>query len=244
MIARESGSPSAGKTRGALIQVLAWAMQAGLAETNPAIVTPSPAASRPRDRVLDDEELAAVWHASGDDDYGRIVRLLMLCGSRRAEIGGLCWSELDSDAAVWTLPPARSKNGRPHMLPIMPMMRAILDQVPRRATRDQLFGVRGAAGYADWTIGKRGIDARSGVKDWTIHDLRRTAATRMADLGIGPHIIEEILNHQSGHRRGVAGTYNRSRYEREVRSGLGVWHDHVRAIVAGATPKILPFRAT
>ena len=73
MIARESGSPSAGKTRGALIQVLAWAMQAGLAETNPAIVTPSPAASRPRDRVLDDEELAAVWHASGDDDYGRIV---------------------------------------------------------------------------------------------------------------------------------------------------------------------------
>jgi integrase len=241
VIARESGAPSAGKARGALIQCLAWAMQAGLAEINPAADTPSPAASRPRDRVLNDDEQAAVWRAAGDDDHGRIVRLLILLGGRRAEIGGLCWSELDFDAGVWVLPAARSKNARPHTLPIMPMMRAILDQVPRRATRDQLFGVRGIAGYADWTMGKRAIDRRSDVKNWTIHDIRRTAATRMADLGIAPHVVEEILNHQSGHRRGIAGVYNRSRYEREVRAALAVWHDHVRAIATGDARKVVPF---
>jgi integrase len=244
VIARESGAPSAGLARGALIQCLAWAMRAGLTETNPAIDTPAPAAARPRERVLDNDELAAVWRASGDDDYGRIVRLLILCGSRRAEVGGLAWSELDLDSGIWILPATRSKNGRSHALPIMPMMRAILDQVPRRATRDQLFGARGAGGYADWTMGKRGIDQRSGVTDWTLHDLRRTAATRMADIGIAPHIIEEILNHQSGHRRGVAGVYNRSRYEREVRAVLAVWHDHVRAIAAGGARKVLPWPQT
>ena len=68
------------------------------------------------------------------------------------------------------------------------------------------------------------------VKPWTLHDLRRTTATRMADLGIAPHIVEAILNHHSGHRRGVAGVYNRSSYEKEVRAALAMWADHVAAL--------------
>ena len=243
MISRENGAPSAGKARGALIQCLAWAMQAGMAETNPAIDTPSPATSRPRERVLDDDELGAVYRAAGDDDYGRIVRLLILLGGRRAEIGGLCWSELDFDAGVWVLPAARSKNKRAHVLPIMPAMRAILDTVPRRATRDQLFGVRGVAGYAGWTMGKRALDKLSNVQNWTVHDIRRSVATRMADIGVAPHIIEEVLNHSSGHKRGPAGVYNRSRYGREVQAALALWHDHVRSIAAGGERKVVPFSA-
>ena len=176
-------------------------------------------------------------------DFGsdRIVRLLILTGARRAEIGGLRWSEIDQEANLWVLPAARSKNGRSFTLPVMPMMAQILAEVPRRVGRDLLFGARGAGGYADWTMGKRGIDHRSGVIDWTIHDLRRTAATRMADIGIAPHIIETILNHQSGHRRGPAGTYNRSVYAREVKAALGLWHDHLRTIVAGGARKVLRF---
>jgi hypothetical protein len=123
----------------------------------------------------------------------------------------------------------------------MPMMAQIIDQVPRRATRDQLFGARGAGGYADWTMGKRGIDQRSGVTGWTIHDIRRSVATKMGDIGIAPHIIETILNHQSGHKRGPAGTYNRSVYAREVKVALGLWHDHIRTIVAGGARRVLPF---
>ena len=81
---------------------------------------------------------------------------------------------------------------------------------------------------------------RSGVKNWTTHDIRRSVATRMADLGIVPHIIEQILNHQSGHKRGAAGIYNRSSYEREVRAALALWHDHLRTLVEGGKRKILP----
>jgi integrase len=250
-IAREHGSTSAGKARGALIQCLAWAMMAGLCEVNPAADTPSPAAARPRERVLSDAELAAVWDATGPEagpggqalwlDHSRIVRLLVLCGARRGEIGGICRSEIDEEAGLWILPAARSKNGRALTLPVMPMMAEVLAGIPRRVGRDHLFGSHGAGGFADWTKAKRALDARSGVADWTIHDLRRTVATRMGDLGVGPHIIEAVLNHQSGAKRGVAGTYNRSPYAREMRAALGLWHDHLRTIVNGGERRVLPF---
>jgi hypothetical protein len=105
------------------------------------------------------------------------------------------------------------------------------------ATRDQLFGTRGG-GFTMWSRGKAALDARSGVKDWTTHDIRRSVATKLADLGVMPHIIEAALNHYSGHRRGVAGTYNRSAYEKEIRNALALWHDHLRALVEGGERKI------
>ena len=82
------------------------------------------------------------------------------------------------------------------------------------------------------------------MNDWVVHDIRRTVATKLADLGIAPHIIEQILNHQSGHRAGVAGVYNRSSYEREVRSALAAWADHLRSLIDGGERKVLPFPAT
>jgi integrase len=242
VLEREHGAQTATKARAALSGFFTWAMRAGLADANPADQAPKPAIGRPREKVLSDDELAAIWRAAEPvDDYGKIVRLLILLAARRQEIGGIVWSELDFDAEIWTLPAGRSKNHKPHRLPIMPAMRAIIESVPRRATRGLLFGNHSPRGFNDWDRGKRALDARSGVAGWTIHDIRRTAATRMGDLQIAPHVIEEILNHQSGHRRGVAGTYNRSRYEREVRSALSIWHDHVRTIVSGAPRKVLPF---
>ena len=210
VIERERGTPTALRARAALSSLFVWAMRSGLTDANPAANTPKPAIGRGRDRVLSDDELGRVWRAAGDDDHGRIVKLLILCGGRRAEIGGLCWSELDFDAGIWTLPPARAKTGRAHALPIMPMMTVILAAVPRRATRDQLFGERGAGGFAGWSQKKRELDAKSGVAGWVLHDIRRTVATGMANLGVAPHIIEEILGHSGGgHKAGVAGIYNR-----------------------------------
>ena len=75
------------------------------------------------------------------------------------------------------------------------------------------------------------------VTNWNVHDLRRTVATRMADLGVQPHIIEQVLNHQSGHKRGPAGIYNRSPYEREVKAALALWQDHVAASSRAANAK-------
>ena len=238
---RERGAPTALRARAVLSAMYTWAMRSGLVESNPATNTPKPSIGRGRDRVLDDNELAAVWRAAGDDDHGRIVKLLILCGGRRAEIGGLCWSELDFDAGIWTLPAARSKNHQPHRLPIMPAMRAILDQVPRRATRDQLFGERGAGGFAGWTSGKSALDTRSGITGWVMHDIRRSVATGMANLNIQPHIIEEVLGHSGGHKSGVAGIYNRATYVAAVRAALGIWHDHLRVIVTSGGRKVLPF---
>ena len=109
--------------------------------------------------------------------------------------------------------------------------------------RDQLFGERSDLGFTQWGA-ERDLDARLGesVKPWTLHDLRRTAATGMADIGVQPHIIEAALNHISGHKVGVAGIYNRSSYEREVRNALALWADHVRAIVEGGARRVLPFQ--
>jgi integrase len=244
VLEREHGAQAALKARAALSGFFTWAMRSGLADANPADQAPKPATGRPREKVLSDDELAAIWRAAEPvDDYGKIVRLLILTAGRRAEVGGMKWDEFDLESGTWTLPAARSKNHRAHALPIMPAMRAILETIPQRATRAHLFGQHAAAGFMGWDGGKRALDARSGVAGWTIHDLRRTATTRMADLGISPHVIEEILNHQSGHRRWPAGIYNRSRYEREVRSALAIWHDRIRVLAgdAGDDRKVLPF---
>jgi integrase len=120
----------------------------------------------------------------------------------------------------------------------------IIDTVPRMAHRDHLFGVRAERGFVCWGAAKADLDAKLGdrVAPWTLHDLRRTVATRMADLGIAPHIIEEVLGHsRSGHKRGVAGVYNRASYAREVKAALALWADHMRALAQGSKRKVISF---
>jgi integrase len=239
-ITREHGSVVASRARAALSTFFVWCLRMGLTESNPTIGVVKPKEGKPRERVLNDQELAAIWRECGDDDYGRIIRLIILLGCRRQEIGGLCWSELDLDRGVWRLPAERSKNGRAHELPLMPMAIDILKHVPRRLTRDQLFGARSGNGFSAWDKCKQELDARSGVVGWTHHDLRRSSATKMADIGIAPHVIEQILGHTSGHKAGVAGIYNRSSYEREVRAALALWADHIHHVVTSRERKVLP----
>jgi integrase len=239
-IARESGSPTASQARSKLSAFFVWCLQMGLIDANPVIGAPRPSENKPRERVLDDDELAAIWKACAGE-FGKIVRLLILIGARRQEIGGMRWGEFNFERGTWTVPAARSKNGRAHTLPIMPMMRETIDSVPHMAGRDQLFGERAERGFVMWHIGKQDLEARSGVTGWTVHDIRRSVATRMADIGVAPHVIEQILNHQSGHKAGPAGIYNRSSYEREVRAALALWEDHLRSVIAGGERKVLAY---
>jgi integrase len=246
VIVNEGKAATAREARQCLSAFFVWAMGEGLAELNPVIGTNRPEGIKPRERVLDDGELAAIWRACGDDDGGRVVKLLILTGCRRSEIGALSWSWFVPDMASFTIPSERSKNGRAHMLPVMPMMRSIIEGVPRVANRDQLFGLSHAGGFSMWAEGKKALDRKLGgnVKPWRLHDLRRSVATKMADIGVQPHIIEAALNHQSGHKAGVAGIYNRSSYKIEVRNALATWHDHLRTLVAGGKRKVLSFPAT
>jgi integrase len=235
------GAPvAAAMARSTLSALFSWAMTEGLADANPIIGTRKPDAdARPRERVLDNDELAAVWRACADDDYGRIVRLLVLTACRRQEIGTMAWSELDRERGTWTIPPERTKNKRAHTLALPAAAWAIIETVKRRDGVDYLFGRRGFKGW--WTA-KAPLDQRAGIAPYVLHDLRRSVATGMANLGVLPHFIEAILNHVSGHKGGVAGVYNRSAYEREVRAALALWADHVRSIVEGGERKIIPLR--
>jgi integrase len=243
-IIAEHSSITARRARAALSALYAWALGHGLCEVNPVVGTIAPADAQPRSRVLTDAELVAIWKACGDDSFGKLVKLCVLLGARRSEIGGMRWSELDIDTATWVLPAARSKNRREHTLPLMPMALEIIATVPRLVGRDHLFGERSDHGFTQWCA-KQELDARLGgeVGDWDLHDVRRSVATRLADLGIAPHIIEQLLNHISGHKLGVAGVYNRSSYEREVKAALALWADHVRALVEGTAKKVVPLRA-
>ena len=242
-IIAENGSPTARRARAALSAMYVWALGHGLCEVNPVVGTIAPEDSKPRERVLTNSEITAIWRAGGDDAHGRIVKLLLLTGCRRMEICGLRWSEIDSESGVLHLPPERTKNGRAHTLPLPALALDIIASVPRMVGRDHLFGERSDLGFTQWGA-KRDLDAKLGdaVKPWTLHDLRRTAATGMADIGVQPHIIEAVLNHISGHKVGVAGIYNRSSYEREVKAALALWGDHVRALVEGGERKIVPMQ--
>jgi integrase len=242
-ITRESGARTGGRARSALNSMFAWAMGQGLAENNPVVGTNEPKTAPSRDRVLTDAELGAVWKACGDDDFGRIVRLLLLTGQRRTEVGGVTWGELDLDGGTWTIPAQRTKNGRQHTLPLSALAASVIEAIPQRVGRDCLFGERGTSGFCSWATAKAALDVRLGgqVAKWTLHDIRRSVATRMCDLGVMPHVVEQILNHQSGHRAGVVGTYNRSAYEKPVKAAMMQWSDHIRAITGGGARKVLAF---
>ncbi|MGY3529817.1 MULTISPECIES: tyrosine-type recombinase/integrase [Bradyrhizobium] len=249
-IASRHGQVSAARARTALSSMFNWAIREGLdIPANPVLGTNRPAQPGSRERVLTETELSAVWGACGDDDYGRIVRLLLLTAQRRNEVGNMQWAELNTGSGQWTLPAARTKNHREHLLPLVPAALALLPS--RQKGRDFLFGEGPRRsgdphrGFSGWSKSKAALDARvadalgGSPPHWTVHDLRRSASTVMADrLGVLPHIVEAILNHVSGHRAGVAGVYNRARYVAEMREALERWAEYVTALPAQKLEKV------
>ena len=243
-LAEDRGPVAAKHARAALSAMFNWAIGEGFAEINPVTGTNrSPPVAR--DRTLTDDELRAVWSACRDDDYGRIVRLLLLTGQRRDEVGGMRWAELDFDRGLWTSR-RTTKNSREHIVPLTaPMVRLIPD---RDRDRSAVFG-HPQRGFSGWSKAKAALDARIGkgtvgpIAPWRLHDLRRTAATLMADrLGVLPHIIEAVLNHVSGHRAGVAGIYNRASYSAEMRRALDLWGEYVGGLIDGQGAKVVTSR--
>jgi integrase len=240
-ILREQANKSrivARQARSVATTFFGWAVGEGFIERNPVIDANKFKGSEARKRVLKDAELAAVWNACADDEYGKIVRLLILTGARRDEIGGMTWDEL-RERPNWILPAARAKNDRELMLPLPPLAWDIIETVSHRAFNKHLFGI-GKNGFNNWHFTKKILDQGSGISGWLVHDLRRSTATGMANIGIQPHIIEAVLNHVSGHKAGVAGIYNRSSYEREVRNALALWADHIRSITDNTERKVIP----
>jgi integrase len=227
-IAQEHGETTASLARASLSAMFSWGMKEGIVAQNPVANTNArPRGSR--DRVLANDELAAIWKACEGDDYGQIIRLLMLTGQRRGEIAGLRWAEIDFDKGIIELPAERTKNNRPHRIPMSGAVCAILASRPRVAGRDTVFGRNGP--FQGFMFAKKRLDTRLSIKPWTQHDLRRSCATGMADLGVQPHVIEAVLNHVSGHKGGIAGIYNRATYAAEKAQALRLWADHIMGLV-------------
>ncbi len=230
-IATDSGPTTSNRARSALSQCMSWAVSRGIIHRNPLIGTKALASEKPRERVLSEDEIAKLWaETNRPGDFAAIVRLLLLTGQRREEVAAMRWSEIDLDRRLWEIPGTRTKNHRPHQVPLSDQVATILQALPRRDGRDLVFGT-GKGGFSGWGQSKARSDRRSGLSDWRIHDLRRTAVTGMAELGIQPHVIEAVVNHISGHKGGVAGIYNRATYADEKRIALQRWADHVSRLV-------------
>jgi integrase len=230
-----SGRPiAANRVRSLLVALYGWSLTRDIVISSPVAGVRRPAAEQSRDRVLSDSELRSVWCAADKmaGPYGALIKLLILFGARRDEVGRMTWSELDFDARLWVLPKERSKNGRAHTIFLSDAALAVLAGLPRLG--EFVLTVTGTAPINDRSHKKRRLGALlpPDMPHWTLHDLRRSVATRMIDLGVLPHVVEAVLNHV-GHRSGVAGIYNRAAYGNEMRDAFGRWGNHVMALVAG-----------
>ena len=237
-IARQNGRTAAARARSHLSGLYVWAMKEGLCSAvNPVSLTNDPSVGlKSRTRVLADPELRVLWNGCEDDDFGRIVRLLILTGCRRREIGALKWSELDFDTGVMTISAERTKHARVHELALPPITLDILRAAPHR--RDYVFGERGA-GFSSWSTATAALRRRLSepLPAWTLHDIRRTFRTGLSRLGVLPHVSELAIGHVRG---GVEAIYDRHRYTREVASALALWAEHVTAVVENRPRKVLP----
>jgi integrase len=249
-LSTEAGPVQANRTRASLSKFFNWCLREGLADVNQAALT-NRAAEKRRDLVLADDELAEIWRALPANDFGAILRLLILTGQRKREIADLRWPEIDFDRGVIVLPAQRTKNRREHTLPLSVAAAVILEKQVRREGRDLVFGTAGRGGFDSWGKAKSRLDRAifetrkkkpRPMQAWVIHDLRRAVATGMAELGVAPHVIEAVLNHVSGHKAGVAGIYNKATYQREKAAALALWADHIGSITQGTDRKIVPMR--
>ena len=194
-----------------------------------------PTKEMPRERVLTNEELRALWAACDADGhpFGDCMKLLILSGQRRTEVAEMKWSELDLDKRLWTLPSARAKNGNQHTVPITDAMLAVLRRVPRYLSSDFVFTTTGKTPISGFGRVKESMDKAlpEGTAPWIIHDLRRTMSTNLAMLGVPQPVTEALLNHKTGVVSGVAAIYNVYSYADEKRKALGAWSQQLMKLV-------------
>jgi integrase len=228
----QRGAPvAANKALKSIKMFLRWCVGRAILDQSPTEGVPMPTKEIARDRVLSDEELAAVILAARavDDRYGGIVELLALTGQRREEVAKLAWEELDLSKRVWTIPKHRTKNAKAHVVHLSDESMAVLHRMGIHGPH--AFAFHGSKPFDHFASAKRKLDELSGVTGWRLHDLRRTCVSGMARLGAAPHVADKILNHQSGTISGVAAVYQRHEFLPERKDALERWGAHVGKLV-------------
>ena len=244
-IAEDAGPVAANRARASLSGFFRWALGEGLVEGNPVAGTNTMPENEPRKRTLDDAELVDVWNGCRQDDYGNIIKLLVLTGARRQEVAAMTDSELDLAKRIWRLPGARTKNRRDHDVPLSDAALEIIAAQPRRVGRDLLFG-DGGGPFSGWSSAKDRLDqriaaarkqaGRKPMADWSPHDLRRTMRTGLAKLKVAPHVAEACINHLPST---LVQTYDRHPYEAEKRQALDAWARYVKKLVPDSPSNVV-----
>jgi integrase len=244
----DRGAPVvANRTLAVLRRLCNWAIERGIIEASPCNKIKPPAAEESRDRVLSDDEIRLAWNAFERVGwpFGPLAKLLLLTGARRDEIAQARWSEVDIESTTWTIAKERSKNGNAHEIPLSDAAIGILKSLPSIGDRKDafVFSTTGRTPVSGFSNAKEAIDRAmveahgadaEAIPHWTFHDLRRSAASGMAGIGIAPHVVEAALGHRSGTIKGVAAVYNRYNYAAEKRTALDAWARRLEAIVTGA----------
>jgi integrase len=262
-IAARGAGVQANKTLEVLSRIFNWAIKRDLIDVSPTRNVEPPGVETDRARWLDEAEIRKVWRACDSMQYpfGPVVKLLLLTGQRRDEVGGLSWSEIDMEGATWTLPAERSKNGKEHEVHLSPLALDVLAGLPRFSTGDFVFTTTGKAPASGYSMAKRRLDATILKQDreaaalagldpdkvkpmpaWVLHDLRRTTVSHAARLGVAPHIADKILNHQSGTIKGVAAVYQRHAFLTERRDALNLWARFVESVIKPAPGNVVMLR--
>jgi integrase len=231
-------------------RMFSWAVERGIIDASPVAKVRAPGQEAARDRVLTDDEVRAFLRAceAMGEPFGPLFKLLLLTGQRREEVAALPWGELNLPGAVWHLPAARTKNKRASDVPLAEQAVAMLECLMRRSplvfpaqfSRDGHSDPRPLSGFGR---GKerldkamlaelRKADPEAALLDWRLHDLRRTAASGMARLGIGVHVVEKLLNHVSGTFAGVVGVYQRHDFMAEKRAAAQAWANYLDSLTA------------
>jgi integrase len=228
----QRGAPgAANKTLKSIKTFLRWCVGRAVLDRSPAEGVPLPAKEVARDRILDDKELAQVILAARTigGPYGGIVELLALTGQRREEVAGLQQEELDLAQRIWTIPKARTKNAKAHIVHLSKQALGVLKRADQR--EPLVLSPLGTKTFQNFTHAKRLLDQLSGVTGWRLHDLRRTCVSGMARLGVAPHVADKILNHQVGTISGVAAVYQRHEFLAERRAALDLWGTHIAGLI-------------
>jgi integrase len=237
-----TSDPRARSMARTLSKFFAWLVEHRRVAVNPCLGQKVPP-PRSRDRALTEAEVKKFWEAAGAEraEFAAPLKLLLLTGQRLSEVTGMMRSELTEDLATWKIPGVRTKNRRAHVVPLAPLAQELIESV---AAKGDVF-VFTTDGKAPVSLGskiKNRLDASMNVPPWRVHDLRRTAVTGMAELGIRPDVIELCVNHVSGTRGGIAGVYNKSELLDERRAALERWATHVAGVVSGEAANVVPLK--
>jgi integrase len=216
--------------------MLRFAVSRGDLDHNPIDGMNGPPLSKPRQRTLSDAEIKELWHGlRADNGIARVLKLCLVTGQRLGEITGMTSGELDLTNRVWNIPASRTKNGHAHSVPLTDFgLRLICDDglhhAMDRASSSLLNGWPTRVKVSNFVL-----DHQLGLEHWTAHDLRRTALTKMAELGVAPIVLGHIANHRTSTKAGITlGVYVQYQYEKDKREALELWADRLQGIISGS----------